>query len=87
LLQEGAAREVTRRIQQFRKDSGLEVSDRIRLILRSTSQELVEAFRSHSDGISSEVLASSIQILLESGSGQCEDINGKSVFLEVVKES
>ena len=31
MVAEGHAREATRRIQQFRKDSGLEISDRINL--------------------------------------------------------
>ena len=33
MVAEGHAREATRRIQQFRKDSGLEISDRINLEL------------------------------------------------------
>ena len=39
LVAEGHAREATRRIQQCRKDSGLEISDRIHLTLFAADEE------------------------------------------------
>ncbi len=58
---EGLARELVSRIQRFRKESGLAVSDRIRLVVRADAevQEAVSAFRKW---ISDEVLALDVSV-------------------------
>ncbi|MEO7822132.1 MAG: isoleucine--tRNA ligase [Gemmatimonadaceae bacterium] len=58
---EGLARELVSRIQRFRKESGLAVSDRIRLVVRADAevQEAVSAFRKW---ISDEVLALDVRV-------------------------
>jgi len=56
LVREGLAREVVNRVQNLRKDSGLELDDRIELELRA-SGELGEAITAHWDLIAGEVLA------------------------------
>jgi len=56
LVQAGLAREVVRLVQERRKVSGLEVSDRISLAWAAEGN-LAEAIRAHSDTIASEVLA------------------------------
>ncbi|RMH03286.1 MAG: isoleucine--tRNA ligase [Planctomycetota bacterium] len=56
LAREGLARELVNRIQNQRKESGLEVSDRIRLRLGG-SAEVGEALAEHRDWIAGEVLA------------------------------
>jgi isoleucyl-tRNA synthetase len=53
---EGLAREIVRRVQDFRKQSGLEIADRIQLYL-SVSPGLQPAIRQHRAYIQSETLA------------------------------
>jgi isoleucyl-tRNA synthetase len=52
----GMAREVVRHVQELRKQSGLEMEDRIELILHTESPELREAVEEHRAYISSETL-------------------------------
>ncbi len=61
LLQEGLAREFVNRVQKLRKDSGLAVSDRIELDVR-TGGKLAVAVRSFSDYISRETLAGKLAV-------------------------
>lgn len=62
LKQEGIAREFVNRIQNLRKESGLEVTDRIKLNIKSNS-EISNAIKDNLDYICSETLADSINIL------------------------
>ena len=55
LEQEGHARELVRRIQQLRKDSDLEINDRIRLIIPQTPL-LTSLMSAHRDFIMQETL-------------------------------
>ncbi len=59
LRSEGLAREVVKRIQGFRKESGFEITDRIAVTLQSQPQ-LREAVEAYADYIASQVLADSI---------------------------
>jgi isoleucyl-tRNA synthetase len=61
LAAEGLARDVVRAVQQARRDAGLDVSDRIRLILGGTPA-VQEAVRAHRDLVASETLAVDLQI-------------------------
>jgi isoleucyl-tRNA synthetase len=54
---EGLAREVVNRVQRLRRDSGLDVSDRIRLGLAIESGRLAGAVEAHRDYIVGETLA------------------------------
>ena len=56
LKREGLARELVNRIQRLRKDSGLEITDRIRLGI-SGPEEVQEAVREHGEFIAGETLA------------------------------
>ena len=58
---EGYAREIVNRVQNLRKKSGFEVSQRIRLDLDG-SDEIVAAARAHESHIASEVLANEVRI-------------------------
>ena len=75
LLAEGMARDAIRHIQQARKDSGLEVSDRIDLTL-GLSESGSKSLKPHEDLIMRETLAKNLQIAneeqgdLEIGDGQ-----------------
>jgi len=58
LVQEGIARELVSRIQALRKDSGLEVTDRIELrIERNGNERFEQAVRNHAGAILAETLA------------------------------
>lgn len=56
LIQQGLAREVIRFIQEARKRAGLQVSDRIQIVLEA-GPELTAAIAAHRDLIAGEVLA------------------------------
>ena len=56
LRAEGMAREVVSRVQRLRKDSGLAVSDRIRLLVVGDAA-VQEAMRAHAAWIAQETLA------------------------------
>jgi isoleucyl-tRNA synthetase len=59
LVQEGRARDVVRVVQQARKEAGLHVSDRIRLLL-SLPEGWREAVDRHRDYVSEQTLASDL---------------------------
>ncbi len=59
LVQEGLAREAVNRIQGLRKDSGLEITDRIQVWV-SGSDEAVAAVRAHESYLCAEVLADDV---------------------------
>ena len=59
LVREGLAREIVRAVQNARKESGLEVTDRIELTLAG-DEELLAAARGHEDYLRGETLAGSV---------------------------
>lgn len=73
LRSEGIARELINRVQNLRKDSGLEVTDRI--VLKVETNELIrEAIRSNMDYVCAEVLANDIQFASVSSSALITDL-------------
>jgi isoleucyl-tRNA synthetase len=62
LLREGRAREVVHAVQNARKTAGLEVEDRIDLVLRG-DPALIEAVREHEAYVSGETLAVALSLL------------------------
>jgi isoleucyl-tRNA synthetase len=54
---EGLAREVVSRVQRLRRESGLDVSDRIRLGMAAESGRLADAVEAHREYIAGETLA------------------------------
>jgi isoleucyl-tRNA synthetase len=61
LAAEGAARDVVRVVQQARRDAGLSVSDRIRLVVGADGA-LADAVRAHAGFVASETLAVSLDL-------------------------
>ena len=61
LIQEGIARELVNRIQNIRKDSGFEVTDKIHLVLQQNAQ-LEAAVRANEQYIKAETLTETIQL-------------------------
>ncbi len=64
LKEEGIAREFVNRIQNLRKDSGLEVTDRILLTIKS-DEKINEAIKNNLDYICSETLADNLTLANE----------------------
>jgi isoleucyl-tRNA synthetase len=64
LRQEGIAREFINRIQNLRKELGLEVTDKIRLIIKE-HQEISSAIIRHKDYISNQTLAGELHLMPE----------------------
>lgn len=62
LKEEGIAREIVNKVQNLRKDSGLEVTDKIQINLLS-QKEIDKAVHSHESYIKSQVLAKEINIV------------------------
>ena len=60
LIRAGRARDVVRFVQDARKRSGLDVSDRIELWWAADGSELTEAVHEHSGAIAAEVLATAV---------------------------
>jgi len=72
LKREGIARELKKRIQDSRKQNGLEITDRIKVRLNSNA-ETDAAVREYEEWIKSQVLADSIELV--PGMEQGEDIS------------
>ncbi|MBR6016524.1 MAG: class I tRNA ligase family protein, partial [Prevotella sp.] len=66
LRQEGMARELINRIQNLRKDTGLEITDRISVVV-SPNEQTDAAIAVYGDYIASQVLADSIEIAQNDG--------------------
>ena len=66
LKQEGMAREIINRIQNIRKDSGFEITDRIRITL-SPNEDVEKAVANFGEYIKTQVLADSISIAANNG--------------------
>jgi len=73
LRMEGVARELVNRIQNMRKDSGLDVTDRISLTLKS-SEFIRLAAEANKQFICDEVLATELKITTEALNGVATDI-------------
>lgn len=73
LRMEGVARELVNRIQNLRKDSGLEVTDKIRLTIKS-SEFIQLAAETNKQFICDEVLATDLMISADAFEGLSTDI-------------
>lgn len=83
LEQEGVARDAIRHVQQARKDTGLDVSDRIHLSI-STDKVTLTALKKHADFISEETLATELQ--LEEGQGVLQVGESGLIKIELSKQ-
>ncbi|MBN2892476.1 MAG: isoleucine--tRNA ligase [Bacteroidales bacterium] len=84
LKQEGFAREIINKVQNFRKENGFDVTDKIKIKINA-AQELLEAVESYKDYISTQTLADEI-IFDENIANSTEfDINGIIALINVEK--
>jgi isoleucyl-tRNA synthetase len=82
LIREGLARELITNIQNMRKTSGLEVTDRIHLKI-SSDEAVREAVAAFDDYIQSEVLALSLETI--ETEGETVDLNGHACTIAIEK--
>jgi len=86
LKSEGIARELVNRIQNFRKDSGLEVMDKIKLTF-DANEVVKTAIENNADYIKSEVLALDISFdSLSDSQGTLADLEEGDTRIDLVKE-
>jgi isoleucyl-tRNA synthetase len=82
LRREGLAREVVHAVQAARKSAGLNVEDRIALVLGG-DEGLLEAVRAHQDYVCAETLATSLD--LDGAAGEPALIEGRELRIGVAK--
>jgi isoleucyl-tRNA synthetase len=81
---EGTARELINRIQQMRRESGLDVADRIKVIWSSDSPRIAAAFEAHADVIAAEVLAVGVT-REDQGADAALEIDGGAVTVTITR--
>jgi isoleucyl-tRNA synthetase len=82
LVAEGLAREFVNRVQNLRKEAGLQVTDRIRVRYRTESAAASAALAAHAGWIRAETLAE----VLEPGAsvaGAATDLNGHAAQIQI----
>ncbi|MBP7635209.1 class I tRNA ligase family protein, partial [Candidatus Ozemobacteraceae bacterium] len=90
LILEGLARELVNKIQFMRKETGLEVQDRIRAAWHVADEtkraDIVEMLLNHGDYICQETLAVSLQAMSDPTAGSEWNCNGIMVRVQISKE-
>jgi len=84
LLSEGLARELVNRIQNLRKDNGLEVTDKIKLLLKN-NEKLETSVNQNKDYICSETLAGELLWESEITGGTKIEIDGLITEISISK--
>ena len=85
LLREGIAREFINRIQNLRKSSGFEVTDRIDIFV-SADENIQNALSAKSDYIKNETLAENIEFVSNQSDFEKIDIEEAIVFVKILKK-
>lgn len=80
LKQEGIAREVINRIQNLRKDQGLDVTDKINVKLHSI-EEITDAINNNITYIRNEILANRLDLVTDLKQGDQVTINEQEVLI------
>lgn len=87
LIEEGNAREIVNRLQKIRKDQGLELTDRIDIML-SKAQGFENTIRTFESYIKQETLAENIHFVNESDDkGESVEINDQHITINIQKIS
>lgn len=87
LKMEGNARELINRIQNLRKDKGLEVTDKIQVQISGNLAELAYALDDYYTYICAEILAESLEFVPELPSGQTIEVNDSIIKIHIIKKS
>ena len=89
LRKEGIAREFVNRIQNLRKDSGFDVTDKIKIEIES-HEAIIEAVKAHSDYIGAQTLAVDVKLndnIDKSLAKEVEIDENITIFIEIEKVS
>ncbi len=86
LQQEGNAREFVNRIQNIRKDSGFELTDRIAVTVNENA-ELQSSLIQFKDYICGEILSDSLEFVPKISNGTQIEVNDVSLTVNVLKKS
>ena len=86
LIEEGIARELINRIQNLRKSTGLEITDRINIILEDR-HEIHNAVLHCGEYIASQVLATSLELnaQMSADNGQSIEMDGYNLTIQITK--
>jgi isoleucyl-tRNA synthetase len=85
LVREGLARELVSRLQRLRKDSGLEVTDRVEVTVRTEAEPVHQMLQSLHIYVATEVLASKMEIYRAPAGDDAVDIEGHAVSIGIEK--
>lgn len=85
LRKEGIARELVNRIQNIRKNSGFEITDKIKVVL-SKNQQTDDAVKEYNDYICTQVLAHSLKLVDEVKEGIELDFEDFKLTINVAKD-
>ena len=84
LIEEGIARELINRIQNLRKSSGLEITDRIAVQLENR-EEIAAAVKNCNEYVASQVLATSLVLVDDLANGAALEMDGYNVMCVIEK--
>ncbi|MDR1746724.1 MAG: isoleucine--tRNA ligase [Tannerella sp.] len=84
LSREGLARELINRIQNLRKSSGLEITDKIRVTI-SSSEEMDAALAVHRAYVANQVLAVSLETVETVEDGTLLDMEDMNLYIKIEK--
>ena len=85
LEREGLVREVIRQIQNNRKKAGLEVDDRIKLVLTTTDQTLAQAIKEYMTEIKTETLATELNEADGLEHSRSVEVGNKNLMIDLEK--
>ncbi len=81
---EGLAREIVKRIQTYRKESGFDITDRIEIVMER-QRAVEEAVSRHHDYICGQVLADSFEFSDDISGAEVFDFDGFSLQVNIKK--
>ena len=84
LINEGIARELVNRVQNLRKETGLEVTDKIKLLLKN-DEPIVKAVEGNQEYITSETLTVALDLVDAVENGVEVEINGIDTVIAIQK--
>jgi len=83
LREEGMARDFVNRVQNLRKDNGLDVQDKIRIILQDNGDLLTSSIIKYKEYICVETQATNIRLVDQLEDGQDLKINGSTLKIKI----
>ncbi len=84
LRKEGISRDVVNRLQNLRKDTGLEVQDKINVKYNSTSELLISSVTQFADYIKKETQSHNLKFVDNISEGTVIDIDGIELTVEII---